>query len=197
MKTVGCITIKKGISDLEEQLTVIKGEVTVDRFITVDLTGSKDISSMGFADFVNELDAETLVCVSSLSKLGKSTEEMLRHITMIMDKGAQLIAVCEDFRLNIGTNEFKTGVLKTVNALIEAENAITKERTRSAFDTARKKGKKPGRPKGVKGKSKLTGKENQIRRMLRDNVSKSAIARILSVSRTTLVDFINSRKLED
>jgi DNA invertase Pin-like site-specific DNA recombinase len=52
-----------------------------------------------------------------------------------------------------------------------------------------------GRPKGVLGKSKLDGKKNEIQLFLNKGVSKSAIAKIMDVSRTTLRHFIKTRKL--
>jgi ribosomal protein S8 len=60
---------------------------------------------------------------------------------------------------------------------------------------ARAKGKIIGRPKGVLGKSKLDGKKDEIQLFLNKGVSKSAIAKIMDVSRTTLRHFITTRKL--
>ena len=47
------------------------------------------------------------------------------------------------------------------------------------------------RPKGVLGKSKLDGKEQEIQLLLRKHVSKASIARIAEVSPTTLQHFIH------
>jgi len=67
---------------------------------------------------------------------------------------------------------------------------------------AKAKGKIIGRPKGVLGKSKLDGKEEEIRMLLAKEVSKSAkevsksaIAKIMSVSRATIRHFIKTRQL--
>jgi hypothetical protein len=46
-----------------------------------------------------------------------------------------------------------------------------------------------GRPKGALGKSKLDGKEEEIRTLLKKTVSKASIAKIVGVSRTALHDF--------
>ena len=53
-----------------------------------------------------------------------------------------------------------------------------------------------GRPKGSLGKSKLDGKEQFIKDELKYKVTKSAIARKLQASRTSLVNFIATRGLE-
>ena len=53
-----------------------------------------------------------------------------------------------------------------------------------------------GRPKGALGKSKLDGKQEEIRILLQKEVSKASIAKIVGVSKTALHHFINSRKLD-
>ena len=51
-------------------------------------------------------------------------------------------------------------------------------------------------PKGALGKSKLDGKEEEIRILLQKQVSRASIAKTVSVSRTALHHFIDSRKLD-
>ena len=52
-----------------------------------------------------------------------------------------------------------------------------------------------GRPKGSRGRSKLDGKEGEIRMLLEKQVSKASIAKIMGVSSTNLRHFIRTRKL--
>ena len=61
---------------------------------------------------------------------------------------------------------------------------------------ARAKGKLLGRPKGTLGKSKLDGKEKEIKNLLEKKVSKASIAKIFEISRPALYSFIKTRKLE-
>lgn len=59
----------------------------------------------------------------------------------------------------------------------------------------RAKGRLLGRPKGAPRKSKLDGKEEEIRMLLEKTVSKASIAKIVGVSRTALHHFIRTRYL--
>jgi len=77
----------------------------------------------------------------------------------------------------------------------ELERDLISARTKEGLAAARAKGKIIGRPKGVLGKSKLDGKEEEIQLLFTKGVSKSAIAKIMEVSRTTLRHFIKTRKL--
>ena len=69
------------------------------------------------------------------------------------------------------------------------------ERTREGLAKARASGRKLGRPKGSLGVSRLDGKEDEIRHFLELGVSKTAIAKITGVSRTTLYSFMTTRRL--
>ena len=57
-------------------------------------------------------------------------------------------------------------------------------------------GKKAGRATRKRGKSKLDGKEEGIKRFLALKVSKASIAKITGVDRSTLYHFIRSRQLD-
>ena len=56
---------------------------------------------------------------------------------------------------------------------------------------ARSSGRKLGRPKGALGVSRLNGKEDDSRRFLKLGISKTAIAKLTGISRTTLYSFIS------
>ena len=77
----------------------------------------------------------------------------------------------------------------------EVERDLISERTREGLAKAKASGRKLGRPKGSLGVSRLDGKENEIRHFLELGVSKTAIAKITGVSRTTLYSFMTTRGL--
>ena len=76
----------------------------------------------------------------------------------------------------------------------EVERDLISERTKEGLAAAKAQGKLLGRPKGALGKSRLDGKEQDIRVLLGKNVSKASIAKILDVSRSAIYHFIETRK---
>ncbi len=60
----------------------------------------------------------------------------------------------------------------------EIERDLISERTKQSLAAVKKSGKKLGRPKGL-GKSRLNGKEEEIKKLLGKGVSKSSIAKII------------------
>ena len=59
------------------------------------------------------------------------------------------------------------------------------------------KGLKLGRPLGTSIKKRLDGKEDEIRNLLAQNVSKSEIARRFNVTRNTVFLFVKKNKLDE
>ena len=77
----------------------------------------------------------------------------------------------------------------------DVKRDLISERTREGLAAAKAKGKLLGRPKGALGTSRLDGKEQEIRVLLANNVSKASIAKILDVSRSALCPFIETSKI--
>jgi len=95
-----------------------------------------------------------------------------------------------------GRQDMQTKVMIAMFGLFaEIERDLISERTKQGLAVARAKGKLLGRPKGSLGKSKLDGREEEIKTLLLKTVSKSSIAKIMEISRTALYEFIKSRKL--
>jgi len=83
----------------------------------------------------------------------------------------------------------KSVVDELVRNAAESRLVETKDRQRAADSVAL------GRPKGSIGVSRLDGREEVIKGMVADGMSKAEIARRMSVSRPALIDFCKSRKL--
>ena len=106
------------------------------------------------------------------------------------------MAMKENIRIE-GQGVIQTKVMTTLFALFaEVERDLISERTREGLAKARSLGRTLGRPKGSLGVSRLNGKEDDIRRFLELGLSKTAIAKLTGVSRTTLYSFMSSRGLK-
>ena len=139
-------------------------------------------------------DGDTLT-VSELSRMGRSVSEIITTVDTLVKKKIRFLAVKEGIRLN-GAQDLQTKVTVTMFGLFaEIERDLISIRTKEALAAARASGTQLGRSKGSKGKSKLDGREDEIRQLLSLEVSKSSIAKITGVDRSTLHHFIRSREL--
>ena len=81
-----------------------------------------------------------------------------------------------------GKQALQTKVMIALFGLFaEVERDLISERTKEGLAAARAKGRRLGRPKGTLGKSKLDGKEEEIRIRLQKQVSKALFAAIWAV----------------
>ncbi|WP_435011948.1 recombinase family protein (plasmid) [Tundrisphaera lichenicola] len=112
-----------------------------------------------------------------------------------MKQKVRFVAIKGGIRFEV-KQDMQTKVMVTLFGLFaEVERDLISQRTKEGLAAARAKGRLLGRPKGALGKSKLDGKEEEIRMLLEKTVSKASIAKIVGVSRTALHHFIRTRKL--
>ena len=122
--------------------------------------------------------------------------QRLAILDALATAGVAFVAMKENIRIE-GKRNIQPKVMTTLFALFaEVERALISERTREGLAKARASGRKLGRPKGSLSVSRLNGKEDDIRRFLDLGVSKTAIAKLTGVSRTTLYSFMRTRGLK-
>ena len=168
----------------------------IDRFIEAKASGRASRKHRRLDDLMNELTTGDRLVVSELSRLGRSLGEIIELRDAISKASIVFIAIKENIRFE-GRQDLQTKVMTTLFALFaEIERELISERTREGLAKARASGKKLGRPKGSLGTSRLDGREDEIRKLLDLGVSKSAVAKIIRVSRPTLYNFLNSRGIQ-
>lgn len=200
MKTVAYLRVSKDTQDVKNQRLAIlefaqKENLKVDRFMELTVSSRKSPKERKIDQLLEQLEEEDLLLVSELSRMGRSVGEIITTVDTLVKRQIRLIAIKEGIRLN-GKQNLQTKVMVTLFGLFaEIERELISLRTKEALAAVRASGKKLGRPKGSRGKSKLDGREEEITKLLALDVSKSSIAKITSVDRATLYHFIRSRGL--
>lgn len=136
-----------------------------------------------------------MIIVAELSRLGRSVGQIAILVDELIRKKVKVICLKENLTLN-GKTDIQTKVMITMFSLFaEIERDLISERTKEGLARARAEGKLLGRPKGTIGKSKLDGKEKEIKDYLNKGVNRANIARLYSVSFPTIENFLKSRGL--
>ena len=157
------------------------------------------ISTLGIQRRIDELldrlkNGDCLV-VAELSRRARSVGQIAVTVNTLLKNKVRFISIKENIKLN-GRQDMQTKVMITMFSLFsEIERDLISERTKEGLRRARAEGKLLGRPKGTIGKSKLDGKEEEIKKFLKGGINKTNIARYPGVSWSTLENFIKTRKL--
>ncbi|MEX1352222.1 MAG: recombinase family protein, partial [Desulfobacterales bacterium] len=146
-------------------------------------------------ELLERLKEGDCLIVAELSRLARSVGQIAVTVSTLIKKKVRLISIKENINLN-GGQDMQTKVMITMFSLFsEIERDLISERTKEGLKRARAEGKLLGRPMGTIGKSKLDGKEDEIKTFLKGGINKTNIARYLNVSWSTLENFIKTRKL--
>jgi len=170
-------------------------DLTIDQFIEIEISSRKDRKQRRIEEVLQKLSPGDTLIVSELSRLGRSTGEVIELVNELVRKKVRFIAIKQNLSINNGHDMTSKIVVTLFGLMAELERDLISMRTREALAAKKAQGKILGRPKGSLGKSKLDGREDEIIRLLKSKVSKAAIARITGVSWLTLDRFIKSRGL--
>lgn len=200
-RTIAYLRVSTSQQDLKNQRYEIlnyaqRNGWQVDDFIEAEVSSRKGTKERLIDLLMGRLGAGDTVIVSELSRIGRSTVEVLNIIKWLHDKGVQFVAIKQNIVTN-GNGDMQSKVMLTMFSLFaELERDLISERTKRALEAKKAAGVKIGRPKGRISSSKLDGKEDQIGELLRKKVSLASIAKICEVSRGTVYNFIHTRCLE-
>ena len=200
-KIIGYVRVSTARQDADNQRHEIlehvnKNHLHVDDFIEVEMSSRKDKKQRRITELMETLEPGDTLIVSELSRLGRSTSEVIDIVNELIAKGIEFIAIKQGVNV-VGKHDMQSKVMVTMFSLFaELERDIISERTKSALAAKKAGGKKLGKPKGTLQESKLDPHQEQIKEFLKHGVAKSAIARMLGTSRTNLASYIQTRELE-
>ena len=200
MKTLAYIRVSTDKQDLKNQkLEVLdyahRNDFRIDEFIEIEISSRKSTKKRKIDELIERLRENDTLIVSDLSRIGRSTGEVINTVNTLIEKHVRLIAIKQNLVVN-DKHDIQSKVIITMFSLFaELERDLISQRTKQALEAKKALGVRLGRPKGSLGVSKIDDKKEEIQELLKHRVAKSAIARMLGVSRTTLIDFIKSRNL--
>jgi DNA invertase Pin-like site-specific DNA recombinase len=141
---------------------------------------------------INDLGKDDILITPELSRLGRSTLEVLEIIKEAKDKSINIYSVKEGLELN---GSMQSKVMSTMLALFaELEHDFISMRTREGLAAAKAKGTILGRPKGP-GKSKLDQHRPEIEALLKTGSTKRYIAERYKTSGPNLWNWMRKNKI--
>lgn len=168
-------TVEQNLARQEEALAKYDIEKTFEEKISGKNTNRPKLQEM--LDFVREGDT---VYVHDLSRLARSTKDLLEIVETLNNKGVALVSNKENIDTNTPTGKL---MLTMIGAIAEFERQNLLERQREGIAIAKRNGVYKGRkPIEV---NEVLWKVN-YERYLKRELNKSQLAKVLDISRPTL-----------
>jgi DNA invertase Pin-like site-specific DNA recombinase len=165
-----------------------KNVMVVDKWIEETISGTKTVQERKLGKLLKKMKRDDILICSELSRLGRNLLMIMGILNECMNRDINVWTIKDNYRLGSDINSKVLAFAFGLSA--EIERNLISQRTKEALARKRAEGVILGRPKGSKSKiRKLTGKEDEIKKLLDKKVSKSAIARILGVHRLTVAQF--------
>jgi len=162
-----------------------KNDIKIDNWIEETISGTKEINKRQLGKLLGKLQKDDIMISSELSRLGRSLFMIMSILNICMEKEVQVWTIKDNYRLG---NDISSKVLAFAFGLsAEIERNLISRRTKDALARMKSEGIHVGRPRGAKSKViKLTGKDEQIKKLLKQKMPKARIAKRLGIHRSTL-----------
>ena len=182
MRTFGYARVSTAEQVLDRQLDMLS-KYGVDRIYSEKMTGTRR-DRPELQRMLTDLDKGDTVVVESLSRLGRSTKNLIELMELFNDKGVNLVSLKENIDTTTPTGKL---LFTLISAISQFERDCLAERTKEGLAAARARGRKGGRPK--KSSSII---EKAIKLYNSKEYSIAEIKELTGVSRSTLYRYINA-----
>ncbi|WP_419421415.1 recombinase family protein (plasmid) [Legionella sp. D16C41] len=185
-KTIAYIRASTDKQDLNNQKLEIyefakKNKLVVDDFIQMTISSRKTIKERRIDEMLSILNYADTLIVTELSRLGRSTAEVIGLINELIKKQVRVIAIKQG--LDMKQHDMTSKVMITLFSLFaELERDLISMRTKEALASKRREGIRLGKPKGTIQKSKFDKDVDKIRDLLKLGLSVRKIASYLGYS---------------
>lgn len=174
-----------------------KQDIVINDWIEETISGTRNYTKRQLGNLLKKVRKDDIIICSELSRLGRNLFMIMEILNICMTKECRVWTIKDNYRLG---DDIQSKVLAFAFGLsAEIERNLISQRTKEALARKKAEGVILGRPQGRKTdptKHKLHKKENLIRELLAEKVSKRKIASICKVDRNTLAKFIFDRDIE-
>ncbi|MBN9229198.1 MULTISPECIES: recombinase family protein [Legionella] len=185
-KTIAYIRASTDKQDLNNQKLEIfefakKNKLEVDDFIQMTISSRKTTKERRIDEMLSVLNGADTLIVTELSRLGRSTAEVIGLVNELIKKQVRVIAIKQN--LDIKQHDMTSKVMITLFSLFsELERDLISLRTKEALASKKAQGIRLGKPKGTIQGSKFDKDVDKIKELLLLGLSVRKIALFLGYS---------------
>ena len=172
-----------------------KHDMKVDQYIELIISSKRSVEQRRINEISQNLNASDVLIVTELSRLGRSTTQVLSLVNTLVDQQIRIIVIKQN--LDISKHDVNSKMIVTLFSLFaELERDFVSMRTKEALASKKAQGIKLGKPKGTIQKSKFDQHRERVVELLELGLSVRKIAKLLGyTSHIALNTYIKKRNL--
>lgn len=125
-----------------------KNNLNIDSFIETEVSSQKTTKSRRIEELLQKLNKGDTLVITELSRLGRSTSEVIDLVNQVITKKVRLISIKQG--LDITSHDMSSKIIVTMFSLFaELEKDLISSRTKEALASKKAQGIKLGKPKGT------------------------------------------------
>jgi len=166
-------------------------KLKIEKWIEETISGTKAPDKRQLGGLLKLVTEGDIILCSELSRLGRSFFMIMSILSDCMERGVRVWTIKDNYRL--GDDILSKVLAFTFSLSAEIERNLIAQRTKEALARCKAEGKILGRRPGRAVNVMLTGKEKEIRKMLREGKNNVEIGKRFGVHRETVRFFIRER----
>lgn len=172
-----------------------KRSLNIDEFVEIAISSRKTTKQRRIDEVLTKLVDSDVLILTELSRLGRSTAEVISIVNEILSRNIRLIVIKHN--LDLSKSDMNSKIVITLFSLFaELERDLVSLRTKEALAAKRSQGIILGKPKGTIQNSKFDKDLDRIRELLLLGLSVRKIAKVLGYkNHLSLNTYINKRNL--
>lgn len=184
-----------------QKLTILeyaqKHNLKINEFVEIQASSRKTPKQRRIEDVLGKLSSTDMLIVTELSRLGRSTPEVIGIINGLIERNIRVVIIKQN--LNISKHDMNSKVAITLFALFaDLERDLISLRTKDALAAKKAQGKILGKPIGTIQKSKFDKDAGKIIELLKLGLSIRKIANFLGYNNhISLNTYVNKRNLKN
>lgn len=203
-KTIGYIRTSTNKQDLTNQRHEIlsytnQHNLKVDEFIEVQLSSHKTPKQRRIDELIQKLGSTNTLIVTELSRLGRSTSEVIDLVNNLIKNRIRLIIIKQNIIINGTKYDMTSKIMVTFFSLFsELERDMVSLRTKDALAAKKASGIRLGKPIGTIQSSKFDKDLEKIKELLSYGLSVRKIANYMGyMNSLSLNKYLNKRKIKE
>lgn len=188
---VGYARVSTDKQNLDRQIDMLVEYGVDERNIYMEkMTGTK-ADRPQLNDMINNLKINDIVIISDLTRVSRSTKDLLMIVDKIKLKGASIKSIKDTWLDTTSNNPYNEFLLTIMSGMAQLERDLISQRTKEGLKSAKARGRNGGRP------SKRNNKVMTIKLLYKEGIKISEIAEQTELSRSTIYRALKQEKVDN